>query len=127
MYKVVNLVLLCISLIGVQVYAHQLTPTYPVFESSLVDGVSQTKMELFNKRKDVEYYEIGVFTSNWSPISFASQDKIVHVRYLETKKLNVYVKNEDLSKVTYICTESRLRKEDTKFAFVSSKICSKVR
>lgn len=107
--------------------AHQFTPTYPEFTISFVDGVMQTKMEIFNKRREVEYYELGVFDKDWNPVTFASDDRIIRVRYLETKKINVYVKSEELAKVTYICTESRLRKEDVKDTVISSRICSKVK
>jgi hypothetical protein len=107
--------------------AHQFTPTYPKFESAFVDGVLQTKMEIFNKRREVEYYELGVFNKNWEPVTFAAADKLIRVRYLEIKRINVYVKSEDIEKVTYICTESRLRKEDVKDTVISSKICSKVK
>jgi hypothetical protein len=113
--------------IGGPVAAHQFTPTYPQFTSSFVEGVLGTRMELFNKRRDVEYYELGVFTADWQPVTFAAADKLVHVKYLETKKLNVYVRVQDLPRVTYICTESRLRKEDVTDTVVSSKICSKVK
>lgn len=108
-------------------HAHQFTPTYPQFEQSFVDGVVQTKMELFNKRKEVEYYEVGVFTENWQPVSFAVESKIIYIKYLETKKIHIYVKSTDLNRVVYICTESRLRREDTKDTVISSKICSKVK
>jgi hypothetical protein len=84
-------------------------------------------MELFNRRKEVEYYELGVFDADWNTISFASENKLIQIKYLETKKINVYVKNEDLKKVSFICTESRLRKEDTKKTLISSKICSKIK
>ncbi len=107
--------------------AHQFTPTYPKLEPAYVDGVLVAKMELFNKRREVEYYEIGVFTKDWEPIAFAVEDRIIRARYLETKKLNIYIKVEDASKVTYICTESRLRKEDVRDTVISSKICSKVK
>jgi len=107
--------------------AHQFTPTYPKLEPAYVDGVLVAKMELFNKRREVEYYEIGVFTKDWEPIAFAAEDRVIRARYLETKKLNIYIKVEDASKVTYICTESRLRKEDVRDTVVSSKICSKVK
>ena len=107
--------------------AHQFTPTYPKFEHAFVDGVLQTKMEIFNKRREVEYYELGVFNKNWEPVTFAAADKLIRVRYLEIKRINVYVKSEDIEKVTYICTESRLRKEDVKDTVISSKICSKVK
>lgn len=114
-------------ILGGPVAAHQFTPTYPIFTESYVEGVMYTKMEIFNKRREVDYYELGVFDKDWNPVTFASDDRIIRVRYLETKKLNVYVKNEDIKKVTYICTESRLRKEDTKDTVISSKICSKVK
>lgn len=109
------------------VSAHQFTPTYPVFAPSFVQGVSSTKMELFNKRKDVSYYEIGVYSASWEPIAFATEDKLLYVRYLETKKITVYLKQEDLPKATYICSESRLRSEEVTHNAVSSKICSKIK
>jgi hypothetical protein len=52
-----------ILLIGIagHVNAHQFLPTYPTFELSFVEGVVQTKMQLFNKRKEIEYYELSVY------------------------------------------------------------------
>jgi hypothetical protein len=116
-----------VLVIGGPAVAHQFTPTYPRLDPAYVDGVLTTRMEIFNKRQEVEYYEIGVFTKDWEPVTFASEDRIIRVRYLETKKVNIYVKIEDAPKVTYICTESRLRKEDVKDTVISSKICSKVK
>lgn len=107
--------------------AHQFTPTYPQFVSSFVEGVVYTKMELFNKRQDTEYYELGVFTATWEPVSFASEDKLIYVKYLQTKKFNVYIRKQDLGKATYICTESRIKKEDAVNTVISSKICSKIK
>lgn len=118
---------LLIGFFGAQVDAHQFLPTYPKFEASFVEGVYSTKMELFNKRKEIEYYELGVFGSDWNPIPFASENKIIRINYLETKKINVYVKKEDLKKVVYICTESRIRKQDIQATTISSKICSKIK
>ena len=124
-YYIFIVFLLC--MIGGPVKAHQFTPTYPRFEPSFVEDVMSTKMELFNKRSEVEYYELSVYDANWNPVVFASEDKLIFIKYLETKKINVYIKNEDLRKVTYICTESRLRKEDVKDTVISSKICSKIK
>jgi len=122
-----RLLLLALMWVSVSVHAHQFTPTYVKFGPSFVEDVAQTKMELFNKRREVEYYEVGVFTEDWKPVSFASENKIIHVRYLETKKINVYVKFQDVKRVVYICTESRLRREDVRDTVISSKICSKVK
>lgn len=122
-----KLLLIALMWVCVPTYSHQFTPTYIKFEPSFVEEVAQTKMELFNKRREVEYYELGVFTEDWKPVGFASESKLIHVRYLETKKINVYVKFQDLKRVVYICTESRLRREDVKDTVISSKICSKVK
>lgn len=114
--------------VGGHVSAHQFTPTYPRFETSFVQGVQQAKMELFNKRQEVWFYELDVFDKDWNKVPFASsQGKIVRIEYLETKIVDVYVKTQDVSKVVYICTESRLLKQDVKGTSVSSKICSKVK
>jgi hypothetical protein len=118
-------ILLC--LISGYANAHQFLPTYPVFQHSFVDGVMYTKMEIFNKRKEIEFYELGVYDSDWKPISFASENKLIRINYLQTKEVNVYVKKEDLKKLTYICSESRIKKEDVQSTVISSRICSKVK
>lgn len=120
-------VFILLMLLSTRVDAHQFLPTYPKFEQSFISEVSQAKMEIFNKRMDVEYYELGVFDSNWNALSFASESKLIHVKYLETKPINVYVRNLDLKRVSYICTESKLRKVETKQTVISSKICSKIK
>ena len=123
----VNSLVLSFCLIGVPLQAHQFTPTYPKFVPAFVDGILSTRMELFNKRQDVEYYELDVYDANWKALPFATENKLINIRYLETKSVNVYIKAQDLSRIVYICTESRLRKQDTKDTVVSSKICSKVK
>ena len=115
-------------MVGGLAQAHQFTPTYPKFELSFIEGVMQTRLELFNKRQEVEYYELGVFDKDWAPVTFATSDsKILRVSYLETKSIDVYVKNQDIKRVVYICTESRLLRGTSTNTLVSSKICSKVK
>jgi hypothetical protein len=127
MRKLVNSLALSICLIGVPVMAHQFTPTYPKFATSFVDGVLSTRMELFNKRQDVEYYQLDVYDTNWKPLPFATENKLINIRYLETKPVNVYIKVQDIPRVVYICTESKMRKENARDTVISSKICSKVK
>jgi hypothetical protein len=127
MRKLVNSLALSICLIGVPVMAHQFTPTYPKFGVSFVDGVLSTRMELFNKRQDVEYYQLDVYDTNWKPLPFATENKLINIRYLETKPVNVYIKVQDIPRVVYICTESKMRKENARDTVISSKICSKVK
>jgi hypothetical protein len=126
MYKFLVSLLICAA---TSVAAHQFTPTYPKFEPSFVEGIMQARMELFNKRNDIEYYELEVFDKDWSKVAFAiPSGKIIRISYLETKNIDVYVKNQDVKKVVYICTESRiLRGSIVTNSLVSSKICSKIR
>jgi hypothetical protein len=107
--------------------AHQFLPTYPKFQNSFVEGIVYTKMELFNKRKEIGFYELGVFDGDWNSITFATESKIIRVNYLETKYINVYIKKEDLKRAVYICTESKIRKEDIQATSIASKICSKIK
>jgi len=105
------------------VYPHEMTPTYPKFTQSYMNGVSVTTMNLFNKRKDVAYYEIGVFTDDWKPVAFVSQYTVIPMLYLDTVSFDVYVATPTLSSVEYICSISQL----TVGATVASKICSRVK
>lgn len=107
--------------------AHQFLPTYPKFQNSFVEGVVYTKMELFNKRKEIGFYELGVFDEDWNSIAFATESKIIRINYLETKYINVYIKKEDLKRAVYICTESKIKKEDIQATSIASKICSKIK
>lgn len=106
--------------------AHQFLPTYPTFELSFVEGVVQTKMQLFNKRKEIEYYELSVYDSDWKSLSFASESKIVKIQYLQTKDITIYIKKEDLKRIKYICSESKIQKDNIQNTVISSRICSKI-
>ena len=115
--------LLCAS----AVHTHEFTPTYPKFDSSYVDNVVTTKMKLFNRRKEISYYEIGVFDDEWNPITFATENRIVNIEYLGTKSIDIYIKNTDLDRVEYICSISKIIKGTVKSSGVKSKICSRVK
>ena len=103
--------------------AHEMTPTYPVFTESFMAGISVTTLNLFNKRTDVSYYEIGVFDDEWEPIPFVSQYTIIPMEYLDTLAFDVYVSNLSLGSVEYICSVSQVQAGAT----VSSKICSRIK
>jgi len=100
-----------------------MTPTYPVFAMSFMKGISVTTLNIFNKRKDVSYYEIGVFTKEWEPVPFVSQYTVISMDYLDTVSFDVYVSNLSLNSVEYICSVSQLQSGST----VSSRICSRVK
>lgn len=114
--------------LGTQVaVAHQFLPTYPKLEPSFIDGISVTKMELFNSRKDVSYYELGVFDAEWLPVPFATESDIVEVGYLQRKDIQIYIRDKDKQRAVYICTKSKHIEEKSQITLVSSRICSKIK
>ena len=116
------LVFLCAPAMG-----HQFTPTYPEVFPSHLPGISKVTMELFNNRRDISYYTIGVFTTNWQRVPFATASKILKVKYLGRETVDIYIRNTDLPKAVYICSKSRTLVGQKQVAIVSSKICSKLK
>ena len=106
-------------------YAHEMVPTYPKLKASAYEGVVETDIELFNKRDDVEYYEIAVFDENWANVPFVSNFKIVKLDYLERIKFKIYLAKKSQNRAKYICSRSRLRGEEMPTTIISSMICSK--
>lgn len=105
--------------------AHEMTPTYPKLVPSHLDGVYKTTMEMFNKRADVEYYDIGVFDKDFNPIPFVSAYQVIKIKYLGHAKFDIYIRTVDKDRATYVCSRSKLRKDDSVRTAVSSRICSK--
>jgi len=116
-----------LCLFGFQSNAHEMTPTYPVLDSSYIEGVVVAKMKLFNRRQDVEYYEINVFTEDWKSVSFATTDRLLKVDYNKNKMFNVYIRFADVKRTKYICTTSKVFKGGNQKTLVSSMICSKIK
>ena len=121
MYRSVILwVLLCSSLA-----AHDMTPTYPKWKMSFIPSAKMTTMQVFNKRSDVQWYQIGVFDKEWQPIPFVTRYKIINIKYLKRVEFDVYVNEENAKLAEYICTTSKLRGNDDFKPIVESKICSR--
>jgi hypothetical protein len=116
-----------LCLFGFQSNAHEMTPTYPVLDSSYIKGVVVAKMKLFNRRQDVEYYEINVFTEDWKSVSFATTNRLLKVDYNKNKMFNVYIRFVDVKRAKYICTTSKVFKGGNQETLVSSMICSKIK
>ena len=119
--------IIAIFLITSVASAHEMVPTYPKISGSYVEGLQKTTMTMFNKRMDVEYYEIGVFTNKWKPIPFASTSKIIKIGYNKRKLFEVYIRAADIAKAVYICTESKVYESTEQVTLVSSRICSKIK
>lgn len=105
--------------------AHEMVPTYPRLFPSYVDGVYRTTIQLFNKRADVEFYEFGVFDTDFKPIPFVTAYTVIKVEYLAKVTVDIFIRKSDISRATYICSQSKLRKTDNVRTAVSSRICSK--
>ena len=59
-------------------------------------------MKVFNKRSDVQWYQIGVFDKEWNPIPFVTRYKIIKINYLSSVKFDVYVNDANVKQATYI-------------------------
>ena len=105
--------------------AHEMVPTYPKWEVSHMDNVVKTTVEMFNKRADIEYYEIGVFDKDFNPIPFVSAYRVIKLKYLGHASIDIYIRKQDQAVATYVCSRSKIRKSDEVRTAVSSRICSK--
>ena len=120
MYRYLIALLVCWS-----AQSHEFTPTYPLLYQSHVPGVLVVDMKLFNKRQDVEYYELSVLSKNLQPVAFAASTKILRIPYLKKKSFSVYIRHQDKNEALYVCSKSKFT--SVKGSAVSSKICSKIR
>lgn len=106
---------------------HQWTPTYPTLKNSYVSGVLSTRMELFNARSDVSYYQVGVFDADFKKVPFATGEKVFMVEHLGRRTVDVFIRNEDQAKAVYICSKSKLLSKGSATTSISSRICSKIK
>jgi hypothetical protein len=124
-YFIIGVLLGVLSALAIEANAHEMTPTYPKLRPSFFDGMYVTEMEIFNKREDVRYYELGVFDNEWKSIPFVSAYTILKVNYLDHVRFSVFIRKEDVSRATYLCSRSKLRKDDSVRTAITSRICSK--
>jgi len=113
-------------LMATTAYAHEWTPTYPKFEPSFIEDVVVTTMTLFNKRSDVEYYEITAHDEEWNSVPFATTSKLIHAPYLSKQSIEIYIREADCDRIEYICTTSKQLLLDAPSSGIDSRICSKV-
>lgn len=103
-------------------FAHEMVPTYPKWRNSYIDDLLVTQMEMFNKRNDVEYFEVAVFDDDWNPIPFVTSFRVFKLEYLSRVTFDVYIRAADISRARYVC--SRSKAIDFKNG-ITSMICSK--
>ena len=112
-------------LLSSSVVAHDMTPTYPKWKMAFIPSAKMTTMQIFNKRQDVQWYQINLFDEDWNQVPFVTRYKILKVKYLQRVKFDVYISNEYLNNAEYICSTSKLRSNDTFKPIVESRICSR--
>jgi len=110
------------------VVAHELTPTYPSLTPSYIPGVWSTHVVLWNARQEIDFYKVNVLDKDMRPVSFiATGGDLKKVDYLGRAHIEVFVREQDKDKATYICTESKLKKGSVQRSLVASKVCSKIK
>lgn len=104
--------------------AHEMVPAYFNLKESPVENVYEATFKLFNRRDDVDYYQVLVYDKDWNNLPFASFDRVFKLEYLKRKEIKVYIQEKHIFDVTYVCTQSKLYKGEG--AYVASRICSKI-
>jgi hypothetical protein len=120
--------LLLLLLASGSAMAHELTPTYPKLTPSYIPGVLSTHVVLWNARQEVGYYKVEVFDEDMQPVSFISTGgDLKKVDYLGRSHIEIFIREEDKNKATFICTQSKLKRGSAQRSLVSSKVCSKIK
>lgn len=112
-------------LLGTQAVAHDMTPTYPKWSVSHVPGIVKTTMAMWNKRKDVDWYEISVLDENWKTVPFVTSYYILRLEYLAHAEFDIYINERDVGRAKYVCSKSKLKEAKEQKAMIVSRICSK--
>ena len=87
-----------------------------------------TKMQLFNNRQDVDWFEFSVFDKDFEQIPHSViNGKIQNVNYLQRKTIEVYIRSKDIDRATYICSRSKNISNSNSATFIASRICSKIK
>jgi hypothetical protein len=119
------LIVFTLLFLSVPLVAHEMVPTYPKWERGIYPGILSTTVEIFNKRKDVEYYEIGLFDKDWNPVYFVADYKVIQLKYLSSASIDIYIAKEEKDRVEYVCSRSKIRKSNETRTAISSRICSR--
>jgi len=108
-------------MLALPVQAHEMVPTYPRLEVSHVDGLLKATMKMFNKRADVEYYEVGVFDKDFNPVPFVTAYNVFKLDYLGHVTFDIYIRASDRDRAVYVCSKSKIRKDSTTKTAISKK------
>ena len=119
--------LLLLILISANTLAHEQTPTYGSWNPSHIAGVVKTEIEIFNKRNDVTYFEIGVFDQDWNMQTFVTSWNILEVKQYERKAAVIYMTEAKSLEAEYICSISKIRSSNQTQTALASQICTRLK
>jgi hypothetical protein len=113
-------------LLSASIQSHEQTPTYPTWKTSGINGIKKTNIRVWNKRPDIEYYEIGVFEEDLkTPIPFVTAYKVIPLAYLKEVKFDIYIRESNIEEARYVCSLSKLRSSNESQTLLVTRICSK--
>ncbi len=118
---------LLLILISANSIAHEQTPTYGSWSPAHIEGVVKTEIEIFNKRSDVTFFEIGVFTPDWEYMTFVTSYNILEVKQYERKTAVIYMTEANSLGAEYICSVSKIRSSDQTQTALASQICTRLK
>jgi len=118
---------LLLILISTNLLAHEQTPTYAFWNPSHIQGVVKTEIEIFNKRNDVTYFEIGVFDADWNMQNFVTSWNILEVKQYERKTAVIYMTEANSLAAEYICSISKIRSSNQTQTALASQICTRLK
>lgn len=119
--------LILLILISANSLAHEQTPTYASWNHSHIAGVVKTEIEIFNKRSDVAYFEIGVFDQDWNMQNFVTSWNILEVKQYERKAAVIYMTEAKSLEAEYICSISKIRSSNQTQTALASQICTRLK
>jgi len=118
---------LLLILISTNLLAHEQTPTYASWNPSHIQSVVKTEIEIFNKRNDVTYFEIGVFDADWNMQNFVTSWNILEVKQYERKTAVIYMTEANSLAAEYICSISKIRSSNQTQTALASQICTRLK
>ena len=117
---------LFLLLLSASIQSHEQTPTYPTWKTSGINGIKKTNIRVWNKRPDIEYYEIGVFKEDLkTPIPFVTAYKVIPLAYLKEVKFDIYIRESNIEEARYVCSLSKLRSSNESQTLLVTRVCSK--
>lgn len=107
------------------VVAHQMVPSH-VKPEWYGDKVNRVTLTITNMRKDVRHFLISVYDKDFSPVVFATPEKLLTIEHLERKKIEVFTRKGPEPEPYYVCSLSKLTSDEYSASIVATRVCSRI-